>query len=746
MRKLIIFSTVTLTCFSSLLSAEASWPLCDITSDADFLPSVEPNEQTAVDVKADDAELAEGGISIFTGNVVVNRTGQELKASRATYDQRTGDVTAQGDVSLRDSDIILNSQHAEWSMSKDEGSLENADYRIREMHARGNAEHVHRQGKVKTELKDATYTTCAQGDDAWLLQASKVELDHENFVGSARNVVVRLGGIPVFYTPYMSFPLSDERKSGFLVPSIGSSDKTGFDVSTPYYWNIAPNKDATLTPRYMADRGLMLNGEFRYLNEQGQGNIDAGFLASDNLQGVGSSINPNYQQDRKHFSWQNNSQLSSRWSSSLDYNYVSDSAYIEDFSSSLSLASTTHLNRQLNVAYNTDNWNFTGQLQGYQTLTDDVTPYKQLPKLRFSGLLPDQTMGLSYGLTAEYVDFEHDKLTAGQRFDIEPSVSLPWRTAAGFVTPRLAIRHTQYSLTEHDTAIVNKTPSRTLPIASIDSGLFFDRDMTLAGKRYTHTLEPRAFYLYIPERNQTDIPIFDSGLRTFSMGQLFSYDRFSGTDRIGDANQITTALTSRIIEQQSGREKLRVSLGQIHYFQDRKVSINNNLIETQSDSDMVAEIAASVAKEWTIRGEAQWDPHGDTNNLSAVSVRYRGDNGQLVNISHRYRRDSINTTDGLEQVDISARIPFNAQWSMVGRWYHSLKENRTLEGLAGIEYGSCCWATRLVVRDYVNSASTSTTLQDRNLAIFFQIELKGLGNFGQNSDSLLEESVLGYGS
>lgn len=742
MRKLIVISTVTLTCFSSLVCAEVSWPLCDISSDADFLPYAESNEETAVDVKADDAQLVDGGISVFTGNVVVNRDGQELKASRATYDQKTGDVTAQGDVSLRDSDIILNSQQAEWSMSNDEGSLDNAEYRIREMHARGKAEHVHRQGKVKTELKEATYTTCAQGDDAWLLQASKVNLDHEGGVGSARNVIVRLGGMPIFYTPYISFPLSEERKSGFLVPSVGSSDETGFDLSTPYYWNISPHKDATVTPRYMADRGLMLNGEFRYLNAWGQGNLDAGFLANDNLKGVGLNINPNYQQDRKHLSWQDNSQLSSRWSSNLDYNYVSDSTYIEDFSRSLSLASTTHLNRQLNVAYNADYWNFTGRLRGYQTLTDDVTPYKQLPQLRINGLLPDQAMGLTYGLTAEYVDFEHDKLTAGQRFDIEPSVSLPWRNAAGFITPRLALRHTQYSLTENDTVITNKTPSRTLPVASIDTGLFFERDITLAGNRYTHTLEPRAFYLYIPERNQADIPIFDSGLRTFSMGQLFSYDRFSGADRVGDANQITTGLTSRIIEQQTGREKLRVSFGQIHYFQDRKVSIGNNIIETQSDSDMVAEIAASIAKEWTVRGEVQWNPHGDTNNLSALSVRYRGDNGQLLNISHRYRRDGINTSEGLEQFDISARLPFNQQWSMVGRWYHSLKDNRTLEGLAGIEYGSCCWATRLVVRDYVNS----TTDQDRNLAIFFQIELKGLGNFGQNSDSLLEESVLGYGS
>lgn len=742
MRKLIIFTAITLTCFSTSARSEADWPLCDITSDADFLPRVKNTKETAVDVKADNADLTQGGLSIFTGNVIVNQSGQELTADRATYEQSTGAVTAEGDVKLRDSDMILNSQSGQWSTTNEEGTLVNAQYRLRESHARGNAGEIRRQGHIKTVLENATYTTCPVGDDAWMLQASKVYLDHEDAVGSARNVVVRVGDIPIFYTPYISFPLNDERKSGFLTPTFGSSDKTGFDLSTPYYWNISPNYDATITPRYMTDRGLMLNGEFRYLDNSGSGNVDAGFLSSDELKTSNSTDNPNYQQDRKHFSWQDTRQLASRWYSNLDYNYVSDNAYLEDFGSGLSLASTTHLNRELNVGYNADNWNFTGRLKGYQTLTDDVKPYQQLPQLRFNGVLPDQAMGLSYGLTAEYVDFTHNKLTAGQRFDLEPSVSLPWRNAAAFITPRLALRYTQYNLTENDTAVANKTPTRTLPVASLDSGLFFERETSLFDKGYTQTLEPRVFYLYIPERDQSDIPVFDSGLRTFNMGQMFAYDRFSGVDRVGDANQVTTALTSRLVEKQTGREVLRASVGQIHYFQDRKVSILNNTIETGSNSDMVAEVVASIAKEWTARGEIQWDPERSTNDLSSVSLRYRGDNGQILNVAHRYRRDVVNSNDRLEQVDVSARIPFNQQWSAIGRWYHSLQDNRTLEALAGVEYDSCCWATRLVLRDYVNSANDL----ERNLAIFFQFELKGLGSFGQDSDSLLENSILGYGS
>ena len=725
----------------TVIAESSDWQHCDIAADADFLPHVANPEQTAVDVTADNAQLVEEGTSVFSGNVLVKRGGQELQANRATYNQTSGIVTAQGDIQLRDSEIILNSEQAEWSLVDDSGSMIDAEYRLRESHARGHASHVFRQGTIHTTLKNASYTTCPVGDNSWLLNATNVNLDHDRAIGTAEDVVIRLGGWPIFYTPYISFPLNDDRKSGFLTPSIGNSDETGFDVRTPYYWNIAPDMDAILTPRYMSERGLMLNGEFRYLYDRGEGQVNAGFLADDDLKKNGDDFNPYYHKDRKHFSLQHKSKFFTNWKADIDYNYVSDDDYLEDFGSTLSLASTTHLNRRLKVGYTGDNWEFIGRLQGYQTLTDASKPYQRLPQLKLRGSLPDQFMGLTYGMTAEYVDFEHDDDVAGQRFDIEPSVSLPWTSAAAFITPRLALRHTRYDLDDNVTPGLDKSPTRTLPIASIDSGLFFERDMTLGGSSYIHTLEPRAFYLYIPERNQSDIPVFDSSLRTFNMGQLFAYDRFSGSDRVGDANQLSLALTSRIIDRQTGRENFRASIGQIRYFSDRDVVINED-VGTRSDSDYVAEIAASIAEEWSVRGEIQWNPHGDTSNMSALQLRYRGDNGRILNLSHRYRRDGASELDGLEQVDISARIPFNNQWSMVGRWYRSLKDSRTLEGLLGIEYQNCCWATRLVARNYINDADDD----DRNLAIFFQLELKGLGDFGEKTEKLLERSILGYGS
>lgn len=741
MRNSFVFTSIILSSFSACVWGESNWQQCESSATNGFLPYVENTEDAEIDVKANNAQLARDGSSVFTGDVVVTIGDQEIKAERATYNQTSGNITAQGGVQIRDSEIIVSAEQAEWTLLSDEGSLLGASYRLNESHARGYADSVYRQGTKKTTLKEATYTTCNEGDNAWLLESASVDLDHVNNIGVARGVKVRLAGVPVFYTPYLSFPLSDDRKSGFLMPSFGNSDETGVDIQTPYYWNIAANKDAILTPRYMSERGLMLNSEFRYLYNRHAGEIDAGFLLNDQLKSNSGVLNPNYDENRERFSWQHKGSFLANWNTNIDYSYVSDNEYLEDFGSNLSLASTTHLNRQLSVGYANNNWIFTGNFQGYQTLTDVNKPYQRLPQLLLQGSFPEQAMGLSYGIKAEYIDFDHDDDIAGQRIDLEPSIIMPLISVAGFITPRIALRHTSYDLTDNATTAIDKTPTRTAPVVSLDSGLFFEREISLGKSGYIHTLEPRAFYLYIPERDQTDIPVFDSSVRTFNMGQLFAHNCFSGSDRLCDANQLSLALTTRIINQQTGRETFTASIGQIQYFRDRDVTINSSdAIDERSGSDIVAEVAASLAKEWSMRAELQWNPQENESNMSAVQLKYRGDNGEILNFAHRYRRDAVSNLEDLEQLDISARYPINKKWSVVGRWYRSLKDSQTLETLAGVEYDGCCWATRLVVRDYVNDVLDD----DRNLAILFQIELKGLGNFGQKTYALLEKSILGY--
>ena len=722
------------------MAKQDTLPYCDLTKNTGFLSATSRVDEKLVDVQADNAQLVGKGTSIFKGNVVVKRGGQELTTDRATYNQSSGIVTAQNRMRLRDKNIILDAEQAEWSLNSDQGVLIDAEYLLRRSHARGKANYVSKNGASETDLYSASYTTCLKDDNFWSLKASEVNLDHKKAVGSATDVIVRIKDVPVFYTPYITFALDDERKSGLLVPSIGSSSETGLDIQTPFYWNIAPGSDATITPRYMSDRGLQINGEYRYIYEQGKGEVNLGFLESDDLKNDSDLINPFYGEDRKHLSLKHSSRFKSGWSSYIDYNYVSDSAYLEDFGSNLSLASTTHLKRGLKVNYNGNNWVFKGKIQGYQTITNTTKPYQRLPQLMLKGTVPDHYLGLSYGLHAEFTEFDHADLVAGRRIHIEPSMSLPLQSAAAFMTSRVSLKHTSYDLNANTVGLSDNSPSRTLPVLSVDTGLFFERDMTISNTSYIHTIEPRAFYLYVPDRDQSDIPIFDSSMRTFHFGSLFAHNHFSGNDRVGDANRLSMALTSRIINPETGKVHLRASLGKIQHFQDRDVVMPSMKKGTRTDSDMVAEVSAAIAKDWAFRGELQWNPHGNTSNLSALQLRYRGDKQQLLNISHRYRRDGTSPLNGIEQVDISGRLPISNQWSVVGRYYRSIREGSLLEGLAGVEYQSCCWATRLVIRDYVNDAFD----QDRNLALMFQVELKGLGNFGKRTDALLGRSILGY--
>ncbi|MCX4188925.1 LPS-assembly protein LptD [Methylophaga sp. OBS3] len=752
MRKLMLLTAGICACYgqSSFAFDNNILPArCDRPDNDFFLPEGLSPDLSEVNVDADNAQFVENGTSVFTGNVEVLRGNQKLNANRATYSRLYQEVTAQGDVTLRDSDMYIEAEQAEWSLLDDKGAMIDAEYRIRLQNARGNASSVFRQGTAKTDLKNATYTTCAEDDEFWILEADEVNLNHETAVGTAEDVVLRMKGVPIFYTPYISFPLSDARKSGFLIPSIGNSDETGFDTSIPYYWNIAPNQDATITPRYMSDRGLLLSGEYRYLTENSEGTLDAGYLSRDSLRYDGDELNPYYDEARNHFSWQHQGRFNSRWSNVVDYNYVSDRNYLEDFSGNLSLSSTTHLRRMARVNYSGDIWRFGAMAQGFQTLFEDVQePYKQLPQLTLRGFLPDQALGLTYELETEFTAFDSDDRVTGQRFDFEPSISLPWGNAGMFATPRVAIKQSNYSLDnlERQPQYQESSISRTVPILSMDSGLVFEKPLKFNKKNFIQTLEPRAFYLYIPERDQSDIPLFDTNLRTFTMGSLFSHDRFTGPDRVGDANQLSLALTSRIIDQETGRERLAVTLGQIQYFDDRNVTLRaNQASEDRSDSDYIAEVIASITKNWTAAAQLQWDPDQSRTSVGTTQLRYRGDNGGIFNISHRYRREGELDTQfsniiGLEQVDISASLPINDTWSVIGRYYRSLDDQRTLETLAGVEYNSCCWATRFVFRDYINDVSS----EDRNTAFFIEIQLKGLGSFGNKTDSLLQDSIIGY--
>ncbi|WP_041354851.1 LPS-assembly protein LptD [Nitrosococcus halophilus] len=703
------------------------WEKCERFIEPASEELLDPEPRGPVDVTADQVESEKEGISIFSGDVKFRRRGQWLDADEVHYDKPNNTVKAFGDVRYQDATVDVISDSAKVNLETDIGVAENARYFLRDYHARGEAAEVEREGSAKSELQDATFTTCDIGDNAWQLKASQVSLDHEEGVGWARHARLKLWDVPILYAPFLRFPIDDRRKSGFLVPSVGSSSNSGVDISTPYYWNIAPDRDATITPRYLSERGPMLEGELRYLNPRNQGKIQGSILPHDDRKG-------DY---RGAFSYQHTGSPWSRWFTNLDINLVSDDTYFEDLGNSLSIASTTYLNNQLDVSYQGEGWYALGRFQGFQTIDRTIPgfsrPHQRLPQLLVDGFFPDRFLGLDLDFHGEVVNFQRDALPNGVRLDLWPTVSLPFRTPGTFFTPSLGVRDTRYFLDDTPPGTDN-TVSRTLPVFSIDTGAVFERSLSLWGSRLRQTLEPRAYYLYIPFENQEDFPVFDSAPLDFYFARLFQPNRFTGADRLNDANQLTLAVTTRLLQSSTGDELLRASIGQIQFFRDRKVTLPGFPEETDSSSSIIAEMAARLAPEWSLRGELRFDPHQERADLGSAELRYRGKGGSLLNMGYRFRRQL------LEQVDISGRYPITKNWSVVGRWYHSIADDRLLEVLGGVEYDSCCWAIRLVGRSYITNIEG-----DRNNSVMVQLELKGLGNLGQNVESLLRRTVLGYG-
>lgn len=704
------------------------WALCRPLPSVD-LPDIGP-EGAGLRLLADEAFIDRRGLSNFSGNALLSESGRQLRADQITYREDPRTASAYGAVIYRDESLTVEGDEAQLDLDTGRGAFGSAVYRLLRHHAHGNASRIERLGPGLARLEDATYTTCDPDNVSWQLRAGEVHLDHDEGVGVARNVVMRLGDIPIFYTPYVSFPIDDRRKSGLLSPMVGSTDNGGTDIDIPYYWNIAPHRDATLGPRILSDRGVMFRGEFRYLNSDNGGIVNLEYLADDDLHG----------NDRHLFILKHQGRLSPRLDVDIDIdiNTVSDADYFRDFGNSLSVASITHLERRADLRLRGNGWDLLGRAQSFQTLDRTIAatdrPYQRLPQLLFTGKWPqrDAALPTEIGLRAEWVSFERSDSVAGQRIDVIPSISLPYGGLGWHFTPTLKYRHTSYQL-DGTASNAETRPTRNLPIFSVDAGLAFER--TLGEGRF-QTLEPRVFYLNVPHENQDDIPLFDTGLRDFNFTQMFLDNRFSGADRVGDANQIATVLTTRVIDGIGGVELIRAGIGQIYYFSDRDVTLNpDDPAVTDDESSLIAEGMVRLSPQLSTGAAVRWSPNRKETELAAAWLRYRDGGNRVANLSYRFREND------LEQTDFSAAWPLSPQWRAVARWNYSLREERDIEAFAGFEYESCCWRFRTVLRRYLIDGS-----DEYNDAIYFQLILKGLTSIGPRIDNLLEEGILGYES
>ncbi|MEE9319436.1 MAG: LPS assembly protein LptD [Granulosicoccus sp.] len=689
---------------------------------------------TPVEAEADRI-VSDKGVVSLEGNTTIDYLGRQIFAENAKYTPDSGEVLIDGSLRFRGQGILLDSENARFDLRHNLFETGQSIYEIdlNGNRATGSATGMARTLEGKFELNGATYSTCPPGDKSWYIRADSISLDPEEGIGTAKKLTLNFKGVPIMAIPAFSFPISPKRKTGFLAPIFARSDNTGFELHIPWYWNIRPNIDATFIPRVMSKRGTQLRTELRYLSTQGIWTLDNEYLNDSEL---------NY--TRRAFTQLNHAGRFDRyWSSRIKASRVSDKDYFLDLGNSLELASITHLEQRADLIF--DNGPVTGlaRLQSFQTvdaaIVADERPYRRLPQLTARVEAPQKLLGIKALADAEFVFFDRTDSTIGSRIDIQPRLTLPVQRDAWFFKPSWSHRFTYYNLTNSGENF-DSASSRNLDTLSIDGGLFFDRALGNSGS--IQTLEPRAFYLRVPYQDQSDIPLFDSSAFDFNISQLFRENRFSGSDRVADANQLSLALTSRFINGLDGRETLRASMGQIFYFNDRRVSLSTEspttaTTDTRDTSDFVGELSAEFKNDWRGKSSIQWNPDDSSTVRGSLQLSYRPADGRIINLGHRVVHNNQNTNT--EQLDMSVLWPIGDSWRIAGRWNYSLDDDVSIESLVGLEYDSCCWALRFAARRYISDEG-----RDHENNLYLQLVLKGLAPVGQNYGALLENAILGY--
>jgi LPS-assembly protein len=713
-----------------------NWDYCNPQSESSS--AAPPPPPTAADkpqIEADEMTYDQtAGRSLLLGSVQFWRLGSYAEADRMIYRQaeRTADLF--GNLFLQQEGLRLTAERGHIELDNDRGWLTAGEFRLTERNARGNAERAELLSQSLSHYESVTYTTCPPGRRDWSLRAAEMEIDMASGWGSAKHARLHLGPVPVLYTPYFTFPVDDRRKTGFLMPSIGTSIRLGNELETPYYLNLAPNYDATLSPRWMSERGLMLGAEFRYLGERQRALISGEILPEDRIE------SPDRDKERRAFHVEHTSRLAPGLTTRIATSSVSDDDYLEDFGTGLAITSTRHLERVGEMTYRRGGLQLLGRLQVFQTVDESLSlnshPYRRLPQLKagYGRLLGDT--GIDLDLITEYTDFRHDTSIEGKRFILRPAFSLPLRRSWGHLVPRLSLNYASYRLDERETRD-DTTPGYFVPAFSLDSGLVFERDSSWFGSSATQTLEPRLYYLYAPYDEQSAVPDFDTADLDLSFANLFKENRFTGSDRFGDANQLAFGLTTRWLEADSGWERLRASIGQIYYRKDREVQLAGQIDETPSSS-VVAELSTLIGKNWRGMLTLRRDPHVKEGKIDRgrLGIHYRTPRNHLLNLDYNFNRNST------EDLDLSFNWPFNHQVTLTGKWKYSYLYERNMNKIIGFEYGGrCCWKLRALYQRYVVEYNAEAE-EDRRLML--QFVLTGLGAIGRPIDETYEEEISGY--
>lgn len=730
---------------------------------------------------SDSAEYGAEGETILGGEVILRRDASQLEAPRVRVNAARDRVFADGPLTLRDQGLLVRGEDAELALDSDAAQVDTAHYVIHEQRLRGDAQRLQRLEDGRYRLNEASFTTCEPGSDLWRLVSNDILLDRESGFGTARHARLEAGNVPVFYWPWVRFPIDDRRQSGFLWPTLGLSGDS-FDYAQPYYLNLAPNYDATITPRWLSDRGLLLGGEFRYLYPSDMGQVEGAFLPSD--QGEESN-NPNdgrrfEGEDRWYIDYLHTGRFTPRWRYNLRYGAASDGRYFDDFGRTFGERETSNLARLAQIGYSGTTWQLDARAQGYQRLdyplNDRDKPFYRLPSLTANA---GWAQGGFYqqwrsNVTHFWRDVDETRVplneaATGTRLHLAPA--LGWRTdpSWGFFEPRVELLQTAYELdygereTERDTSL-----TRSVPVTSVDGGLIFERELDVGGG-YRQTLEPRLNYAYVPARDQSEFPDFDTDERAFSWNQLWSPHRFSGADRVGDLNRLSYGLSTRFLEDDSGRQRFSLGVGQAVYFEDRTIDMNGDpdtlpsetadggeryYNATRERSPVVTRLDWQVTDRWRTRYEWLYDDHRRRTERTSLGVGYRDPRGHVLNLGYRWQLQGFDPSGDAEdrlgynreEYDVSFAYRVDPRVDLIGRYLYDATNDRSLEQLAGVQWNDCCYGLQLVWREWIDDNDTANRIDDdyTERGVFLRFVFKGLGGVGQEADSYFEDAIPGY--
>ena len=754
-RRIRIGWPATLACALALLAPHAShageWALCAPST----LPPPPSADLETSTIAGNSASLRDDGVSVVEGDVVLRTPARTITSDRMEYDAEAGRAEASGRVAIRERDMFLEGSRLEADFETGETVLEDATFNHPDSHGRGDAKRIENDSR-RTVITGGSFTTCDPGSNAWRLEAESLELDHESGTGTARNAQLSFFGFPLLYTPWITFPIGSDRKSGFLIPTFESSDNAGSSLTLPYYLNLAPNYDATLRPRLTSRRGEVLGGEFRFLTEGGAGTIEAETVPDDRITGDSRSL----------VSFRHRYRSTTGLETRVQYARASDADYLRDLDTGTAVGNTNFLRQFAEVAYELPGLRFALGVENHQVLKNTpahLDPYRISPRVALESRLSERNWNPNIDFHGEAARFDHhtDMVATGTRLDVRPSAYVPLRSSFGYLIPRATLHITGYDFDE----VAGDVPdslSRTVPSFSVDGGLYFDHDVTVGERRFTQTLEPRLFYLRVPYRDQDRLPLFDAGSFSFGYDHMFRENRFSGTDRIGDADRLTLALDSRLLD--GGREIFTARFGTMHHFRDRRVRLctiadpapgvltrcgdsgSPDALDP-SRSTWIAALRAHPHDAFTVGGTVEHDGSESRNRAVSLDFRYHPSPERIVNIGYRrFPRETVSSgevqewvRDATESVTLSAHHDLGPNLRVLGSASYALAEDRATELYTGLEFDTCCWSARVVGQRYLAAGST-----DHESSIVIQLDLKGLTGFGGGVERSRIRPVPGY--